>query len=599
MNFSLRIKVLVVPLVLVALSTLSLVSVALWLQSHMWEDTVQGFAASQEGVAAKSFASLEKQALTVAAMASKVPGVEQAYRLAREGQEAEGRALLRQSFEDIHRQVTATLGISSFKIHFHLPPAKSFLRIWRQAGKKDGGDDISDFRHTVLKVSESHKQISGIEIGRGGFAVRGLVPVQAADGAYLGSVEALLDLNEIFQTAKFLDTDNVAIYMLKSELEIARNLKEKNLPSLGDTVLVFASDSKATDPYIKSNLLARAISKAANAELEGRLLSAIPIRDYSGVPKGVLVFVRDASDDLNTITRIKWGMILGGLGLLSLLSLVLYLTSNSIIRRLNDTINSLEDTGDTMLTVSQEITTSSHSLAQSASEQAASIEETSSAMTETASMTRHNADNSLEAKSHMDETHRVIEQANTSMGELTSSMQEITKSSEETSRIIKTIDEIAFQTNLLALNAAVEAARAGEAGAGFAVVADEVRNLSIRAAEAAKNTATLIEATVGKVKGGATLVSTTSEAFGEVAEKAQKIRMLVDEIAAASSEQAKGIDQINRALTEMESTTQQNAAGAEESSAAAEMLRNQAENMKYSIDKLAAVISGVSLSETQ
>jgi methyl-accepting chemotaxis protein len=180
------------------------------------------------------------------------------------------------------------------------------------------------------------------------------------------------------------------------------------------------------------------------------------------------------------------------------------------------------------------------------------------------------------------------------MDELTHSMAEIAKSSEETSKIIKTIDEIAFQTNLLALNAAVEAARAGEAGAGFAVVADEVRNLAMRAAEAAKNTANLIEDTVKKVQGGSSLVDSANEAFTRVSENASKVGGLIAEIAAASSEQAQGIEQVNTAVTEMDQVTQSNAASAEESASASEEMSAQAEQMRSMVGELVALVDGSS-----
>ena len=171
-------------------------------------------------------------------------------------------------------------------------------------------------------------------------------------------------------------------------------------------------------------------------------------------------------------------------------------------------------------------------------------------------------------------------------------MEEISAASQETFKIIKTIDEIAFQTNLLALNAAVEAARAGEAGAGFAVVADEVRNLAMRAAEAARNTAGLIEGTVNKVKDGSGIVAKTNSAFSQVAESVQKATTVIAEIAAASREQAQGIAQISTAVASMDKVVQQAAAGAEESASLSVEMSNQADKLNAVVDKLAALVSG-------
>jgi len=140
---------------------------------------------------------------------------------------------------------------------------------------------------------------------------------------------------------------------------------------------------------------------------------------------------------------------------------------------------------------------------------------------------------------------------------------------------VKTIDEIAFQTNLLALNAAVEAARAGEAGAGFAVVADEVRNLAMRAAESAQSTSKLIDDIVKKIKGGEDLVHATNNDFSQLNESISKVKCLVEEIAAASKEQTQGIDQINKAVSEIDKTTQQNAASAEELAAVMAVFRTE------------------------
>ena len=189
-------------------------------------------------------------------------------------------------------------------------------------------------------------------------------------------------------------------------------------------------------------------------------------------------------------------------------------------------------------------------------------------------------------------TTQTVSRASETMDKLTVSIGEISQASEETSKIIKTIDEIAFQTNLLALNAAVEAARAGEAGAGFAVVADEVRNLAMRAAEAAKNTADLIEGTVRKVKEGSDLVEKTDVEFREVALSVGKSGELVGEISAASHEQAQGIEPINKAVSEMDKAVQRNAANAEEAASASEEMNAQACQMNEFVSALRALVHG-------
>jgi methyl-accepting chemotaxis protein len=268
------------------------------------------------------------------------------------------------------------------------------------------------------------------------------------------------------------------------------------------------------------------------------------------------------------------------------------LMARSIARPVARIIHELSTGSEEISAAAAQVSATSQSLAEGASEQAASIEETSASLEEMASMTQQNADHARQANHLMTETNTVVVEANTSMHELTGSMQAISSASEETSKIIKTIDEIAFQTNLLALNAAVEAARAGEAGAGFAVVADEVRNLAMRAAEAARNTARLIEDTVTRVKDGAALVARTSEKFTGVASSAAKVGELVGEIATASSEQAQGITQVNTAVSEMDKVTQQNAAGAEESASASEQLNAQSEQLKAMVGDLMRVVEG-------
>ncbi|MDP2992392.1 MAG: methyl-accepting chemotaxis protein, partial [Deltaproteobacteria bacterium] len=344
-------------------------------------------------------------------------------------------------------------------------------------------------------------------------------------------------------------------------------------------------------------LLAGGTSADADAVMRGKGRKALEAVEnvVRNVKEGALksaseTDARASRSNTNTLIIIGAILLLG-------IGAAVFITSTTN-RQLRGIIDGLGEVSDQVASASAQVATASQQLAEGASEQAAGLEETSSSMEEMSSMTKQNSDNAHQANGLMKEASKVIEQASDSMTELTASMQEISQASGETAKIIKTIDEIAFQTNLLALNAAVEAARAGEAGAGFAVVAEEVRNLAMRAADAAKNTADLIEGTVKKIGAGSGLVSRTNEAFKAVAEKSGKVKDLVGEIAAASREQAQGIGQVSTAVAEMDKVVQANSASAEENASASEEMNAQAENMKDFVGQLVALVGGAAVNDT-
>ncbi|MBH1993473.1 MAG: MCP four helix bundle domain-containing protein [Burkholderiales bacterium] len=234
---------------------------------------------------------------------------------------------------------------------------------------------------------------------------------------------------------------------------------------------------------------------------------------------------------------------------------------------------------DSIATSSTQIAAGNQDLSSRTEEQAGSLEETASSMEELTSTVKQNADNARQANQLAASAAQVAVKGGAVVAQVVGTMQSINTSSNKIVDIISVIDGIAFQTNILALNAAVEAARAGEQGRGFAVVASEVRNLAQRSASAAKEIKTLIGASVEQVNAGSMLVAQAGSTMNDIVDSVQRVSDIITEITAASSEQSVGIDEINRAIGQMDAVTQQNAALVEESAAAAESMQHQAHNL--------------------
>ncbi len=265
---------------------------------------------------------------------------------------------------------------------------------------------------------------------------------------------------------------------------------------------------------------------------------------------------------------------------------------------LNELVTRVQTSVEQINAGSQLVSDASQTLSHGATQSAASIEEISASMTQMASQTKMTAENANQAHSLSKGSSNAAARGDKLMEELVGAMEEIDRSGQDINKIIKVIDEIAFQTNLLALNAAVEAARAGQHGKGFAVVAEEVRNLAARSARAAKETAQLIEGSAEKTRNGSSIASRTAAALKGIVAGAAKVSGLVDEIAAAATEQAAGFDQVSRGLTQIEQVTQQNTGNAEESAAAATELASQSAQLKAFAGRF-QVRGGAALNESK
>jgi methyl-accepting chemotaxis protein/methyl-accepting chemotaxis protein-1 (serine sensor receptor) len=258
--------------------------------------------------------------------------------------------------------------------------------------------------------------------------------------------------------------------------------------------------------------------------------------------------------------------------------------------KLQRTASELGQAADQVAGAASQVSSASTSLAQGASQQAASLEETSASSAEVSAMAGQNTGLSREAADAVAHAEQEFALTNRLLDHTVVAMSEIHSQSGKISKIIKAIDEIAFQTNILALNAAVEAARAGEAGMGFAVVADEVRNLAQRSAQAARDTATLIEESIAKSNDGKSKVDQVAAAVRTISGDAAKVKSLVDEMSASSSQQGQGMEQIARAITQMEQVTQQTAANAQQGAAAATELTAQSGALKDIMARLTDLV---------
>lgn len=373
--------------------------------------------------------------------------------------------------------------------------------------------------------------------------------------------------------------------IFKGDTRISTNVKTEN----GNRAIWTKAAAEVGDQVLR-----RGMDFSGEAVVVNKLFETkyTPIKDQRGTVIGMW-FVGIAKEDVNRrIAEMQWLLGICVLGVVLMGTVVAVFFSRSITRPILLAVNGLSEGIYQINNSSHYLSISSQQVAEGSAEQSSALQETSSTLEQSASMIQQNTENTRQAALLSDQAKAAADKGNYEMKEMSESMNEIKKSSDQISKIIKVIDDIAFQTNILALNAAVEAARAGDAGMGFAVVAEEVRNLAQRSAQAAKDTAGMIENNIGLSEKGVNVTRKVQETLGEITAQAKKMSELMAEIAASSQEQFQGISQINKALAQMENVVQQNAANAEESASTSEELSAQAQNLKETIQQLVVLVHG-------
>ncbi len=407
------------------------------------------------------------------------------------------------------------------------------------------------------------------------------VPVRSASGEMVGILGLSVNLDfltELVASKRMGETGYC--FMVNNEgLTIAHpdpeTLMEFNITTLEGLEQI---DQRMSDGWVGT------AGYSFNDRKKIGFFAPVPERDW------YIVATMDEKELLGPARTMRNTAILLTLGFLSVSILTVYILSRTLSVPIIGSIGQLKNISRNVSDASGQFTGHSHALAEISNQQAASLEESASTLEEMSAMIQQNALNANEANAIVKSAQGTLDAATVAMEKLIASMGEIDAASEQTAQIVRTIDEIAFQTNLLALNAAVEAARAGEAGSGFGVVADEVKNLSARATEAARNTASLIDSTIGKVKEGNQLTSEATSSYQEMVRHTQQVSTLMDEIAAASNEQARGIQQITTAMAEIEKVTQNHAADSQVFASASEELNEQTEKMLGIVRELSRIV---------
>jgi len=349
---------------------------------------------------------------------------------------------------------------------------------------------------------------------------------------------------------------------------------------------------KAKEKYLIDSFSSKESQHGIQKDSKGKevLFASMPI-DYKSLNWEVVAKI-NADEALKAVNTLNiWMLVITVVGIIIII-IAIFLFTRYLDTNLHLIVSKLQRTVEEVDSASSGIASVSSQLAEGSSQQAASIEETSAELKELEALSQKSASDSRETNKRAIKTSSTAQDGSKVVADLVIAMQNIVEGGNKITTVAKEIENVAFQTNLLALNAAVEAARAGEAGAGFAVVSEEVRNLAQRVKESAQTTTNIVESNKKLADEGIKKVANTKESLDDILSSTEKVAALISGIAMASENQAKGVDQIEKAISEMNNVVQTNSANAEEASSASEELSAQAASLKYMVEEFSVFIDG-------
>jgi methyl-accepting chemotaxis protein len=505
------------------------------------------------------------------------------------------RTYLREKLAPTLKNYENLLKKGKLSLHFHLPPARSLVRLWKNKQTKRNGvnvdisDDLSGFRSTVKDIIGGQAEsLTGIEIGRGGFALRGVTAVRNESEELVGSVEAFTSFGKFFKTFSFTEEETFSIFMYKDFLAIATKLQDpKKNPVLGKSFVQIAS----TNPKLSRELLTEEIIASGAKELKihkanQHRISSFPIKDYSGKLIGQAVYMVDVANDLARINSIKHVLAFSGVALVLILTIVVIGFSHITIAPIVEAAKKLKKSAEDVRLQSDSLTVENKKLASRTGHQSNILINSSTTVEELTSTVRGTANNAEEVNRLVHQTVEMVNDGTRAADENQKAVESIAKSNKKITNIINMVNEIAFQTNILSINAAIEAAKAGSAGQGFGVVALEVRDLAQRSAEAASEIQQLTGQSTRAVESGLEIARQSMEKLARIKESALEVQGVINEVAQASKDQAIAVEDINKVIDEVDKLTKENSSLASEINHASDALATNAKEMNNEIKKI-------------